>query len=278
MTKYDIINNKRWLWVASRMERYYKKAALEESRTKRNTKLYNSIYSYGKYSNIEGIASINNTNEIDITKVKQMLDNREKYQAERRYRKLTNEDKPVQELPKMRSRYKEDNDRTYDIMDVLNKAKEHKEPDDKERVLNKTSYDILKNLDLKRSYSRRNDVDDDLGMVQTISSTSALNKLDDADLAADMFSDLQGHNENTQVSKLNDIQDLIKENRDYDKNEQTMDNSFFTSNLKLKKKDFVGYDDNEKHGSVLKTIIITVLILGVLAAVGILVAQRLGLF
>ena len=264
--------------MSSRMERYYKKETQGNSRTKRNTRLYNSIYSYGKYSNIEGIASIDNTNEIDITKVKQMLDNREKYQAERRYRRLTNDDKQVQDLPVMHSKYKEDNDRTYDIMDVLTKAKEKKEPDDKERVLSKTSYDVLKSLDLKRNVNRRDLYDDGLdSMVQTISNTSALNKLDDASLAADMFSDLQGHNENTQVGKIGDIKELIK-TQQYDKKEQTMDNSFFTSDLKLKKKDFIGYGEEEKKGSVFKTIFVTILILGIIAVIGILVVQRLGLF
>ncbi len=264
--------------MSSRMERYYKKETQGNSRTKRNTRLYNSIYSYGKYSNIEGIASIDNTNEIDITKVKKMLDNREKYQAERRYRRLTNDDKQVQDLPVMHSKYKEDNDRTYDIMDVLTKAKEKKEPDDKERVLSKTSYDVLKSLDLKRNTNRRDLYDDGLdSMVQTISNTSALNKLDDASLAADMFSDLQGHNENTQVGKIGDIKELIK-TQQYDKKEQTMDNSFFTSDLKLKKKDFIGYGEEEKKGSVFKTIFVTILILGIIAVIGILVVQRLGLF
>ena len=135
------------------MERYYKKEEQGNSRTKRNTKLYNSIYSYGKYSNIEGIASIDNTNEIDITKVKQMIETREKYQAERRYRRLINEEQ-VQELPKVTKRYEEE-ERTYDIMDVLTKAKEKKEPDDKERVLSKTSYDVLKNLDLHRNLKNK---------------------------------------------------------------------------------------------------------------------------
>ncbi len=258
------------------MERYYKRETQGNSRTKRNTRLYNSIYSYGKYSNIEGIASIDNTNEIDITKVKQMLDNREKYQAERRYRKLINEEEKIQELPKIQRKY-DDDDRTYDIMDVLSKAREKKTPDDKERVLSKTSYDVLKNLDLKRNTNRRDYYDED-ELVQTISSANALNKLDDVDLAASMFSDLQGQNENTQVGKIDNIQDLIKENRNYDKKEQTMDNSFFTSDLKLKKKDFTAYDEDEKKGSVLKTIFITILILGVLAVIGFLVVQRLGLF
>ncbi len=266
------------------MEKYYKKEAQGNSRTKRNTRLYNSIYSYGKYSNIEGIASIDNTNEIDITKVKEMLETREKYQAERRYRRLTNEDKPVQELPKVQKRYKEDEERTYDIMDVLTKAREKKEPDDKERVLSKTSYDVLKNIDLKRNVNRKDYYDGDEldDMIQTISNTSMLNKLDDADLAADMFSDLKGHNEDTQVGNLSNIKDLIEENKKFvkdDKKEQTMDNSFFTSNLKLKKKDFVSYDDDEdKKGSVFKTIFVTILILGIIAVIGILVVQKLGLF
>ena len=262
------------------MERYYKKETQGNSRTKRNTRLYNSIYSYGKYSNIEGIASIDNTNQIDITKVKKMLETREKYQAERKYRRLTNEENVIQELPKVRSRYKEE-DRTYDIMDVLTKAREKKEPDDKERVLSKTSYDVLKNLDLKRKNSVEDyDNEDDLkDMIQTISNTSMLNKLDDADLAADMFSDLKGHNEDTQVGNLNNIKELIEENKNNEKKkEQTMDNSFFTSNLKLKKKDFVEYGEEEKKGSVFKTIFVTILILGIIAVVGMLVVQKLGLF
>ena len=262
------------------MERYYKKETQGNSRTKRNTRLYNSIYSYGKYSNIEGIASIDNTNQIDITKVKKMLETREKYQAERKYRRLTNEENVVQELPKVRSRYKEE-DRTYDIMDVLTKAREKKEPDDKERVLSKTSYDVLKNLDLKRKNSVEdyNNEDDLKDMIQTISNTSMLNKLDDADLAADMFSDLKGHNEDTQVGNLNNIKELIEENKNNEKKkEQTMDNSFFTSNLKLKKKDFVEYGEEEKKGSVFKTIFVTILILGIIAVVGMLVVQKLGLF
>ena len=269
--------------MSSRMERYYKTENKGKTRTKRNTKLYNSIYSYGKYSNIEGIASIDNTNEIDITKVKKMLETREKYQAERRYRRLTNENKELASLPKVSKRYKEDEDRTYDIMDVLSKARENKEPDDKERVLSKTSYDVLKNIEVKRNVNKK-DYDDDIDdMIQTITNTGMLNKMDDADLAADMFSDLKAKDDDTKVGNLNNLKQLIDENKKdsflENKKEQTMDNSFFTSNLKLKKKDFVNYDEDEiKKGSVFKTIFVTILILGIIAVIGILVVQKLGLF
>ena len=45
------------------MQRYYKNARTnthENSRSNRNKNLYGEIYTYGKYSNIEGIASIDN--------------------------------------------------------------------------------------------------------------------------------------------------------------------------------------------------------------------------
>ena len=230
------------------MDRYYKKNTSNSSRTDRNKTLYNSIYSYGKYSNIEGIASIDNTNEIDITKIKEMLDNREKYQVERKYRKLTNSE-DVKELPVVHKKYNEDENKNYDIMDVLSKARESKMPDDKERVLSKTSYDVLKSLNLKSHFNADDYTDDDIkDMIQTISNTSMLNK-------------------------MNDIKELIDETK---KKEQTMDNSFFTSNIKLKKADFVGYKNNKS--SVFKTILITIIILGIITVIGILVAKKLNLF
>lgn len=249
--------------VASRMERYYSKQ--KKSRTNRNKDLYNNIYSYGKYSNIEGIASIDSANEIDITKVKEMIDNREKYQTERKYRRITDENKKIEEIPTIKKRYTEDNNRTYDIMDVLKEAKENKKPDNKERVLSKTSYDVLKNLDLKR---KNQDYDEDLdNMIKTITNTSMISKLNNEDLAADMFSDLKGEKDDIKVSQVKDIKELI--------DDKTMDNSFFSSSIKLKKGDFVGY---EKKSSTLKTIFVTILILGIITAISILVINRLGLF
>ena len=112
-------------------------------------------------------------------------------------------------------------------------------------------------------------------MVQTISSTHALNELNDADLAASMFSDLKGNNENTQVGNLNDIKPFINESKKDDKN-GTMDSTFFTSSLKFKKKDFM--DNDEKKGSIFKTILVTILVLGIIGVIAFFVCQRLGFF
>jgi hypothetical protein len=261
--------------MATRMEKYYKNDS-NVSRTDKNKTLYNSIYSYGKYSNIEGIASIDNTNEVDIGKIKEMLNNREKYQIERKYRKINDEDS-VNEVPTVKKRYNEDNDRSYDIMDVLSKAREEQKPDDKERVLSKTNYDILKNIKLKENVDRKDYSDDDeedlKDLIQTITNTSLLNKLGDADLAADMLSDLK--DDDTKVGELKDIKDLINESKEKPK-EQTMDTSFFTSSLKLKKEDFV--NNSNKTNSTFKTIVITILILAIIIVVGILVLRKLHIF
>ena len=241
--------------MATRMEKYRDKA-IKTSRSSRNKNLYNTMYSYDKYSNIEGVASIENANEIDISKVKEMLDSREKVQIERQYRNTPR--KEVQDLPVIRSHYKEDVDRNYDIMDVLKTARENKEPDNKERVLNNTNYDILKKLNLKsKSEDDESSKEDDLKeLIETIAKTNII-KDSKEETDYDMFSDLT--DDDTKVGEIKDITEFI------DKNEKTMDDSFFTGGLRLKKADFTV--NEKKQSSVLKKIIIAFFTLSILAGI-----------
>ena len=59
------------------MEKYSNKTS---SRSSRNKSLYNNIYTYDSYSNIEGIADIEKNNQVDITKVRELLESRDRYQ------------------------------------------------------------------------------------------------------------------------------------------------------------------------------------------------------
>ena len=253
--------------MATRMERYYKKES-NGSRSKKNKNLYNTIYSYGSYSNIEGVADAPKSNEVDITQVKKMLDNREKYQKQRRYRNLTRTDIDY-ERPKPRPKYVEDTERDYDIRDVLNKAREEKKPDDKERVLRNTNYDILKDLNLDGERKRMLDEEDSeelQDMLQTITDTSLASKNDD-DLASDLFSDLKG--DDTKVGEIKNINELI------DDNEKTrvMDNTFFTSSIKLSKSDFEG---GKRKVSVFKVIVVLILVIAIIFASAILIMKRIS--
>jgi len=62
--------------MASRMDRY-SKSEISVGRSDRNKSLYKQIEDLDTYTNIAGIATMENKNEIDIEKVKAMLKSRE---------------------------------------------------------------------------------------------------------------------------------------------------------------------------------------------------------
>ena len=248
--------------MASRMDRYRNSESSSKSRSSRNKNLYNTMYSFDRYSNIEGIASMNNANEVDINKVKEMLESRERAQRESQYRRLSRE--VDNDISISRNRYTEDINRNYDVNDVLKNARENKEPDNKERVLNNTNYDILKKLNLKSSSDNVVDKKEDLKeLIETISNTSILNKGDED---INMFNDLVS--DDTKVGDVKDITEFI------DKKEKTMDDSFFSHSVKIKKADFVG---GAKKSSFAKKFFIFLFILLFLAAIICLVLYYLGI-
>ena len=247
--------------MASRMDRYRKGEVSTSSRSNRNKNLYNTMYSFDRYSNIEGVASMDNANKVDISKVKELIESREKYQRERQYRRLSNE--VDDDLSISRKRYEEDTDRSYDVNDVLKSAKENKEPDNKERVLNNTNYDILKKLNLK-SEGVKDDLKQEADLkelIETIANTSMLNKNEDINMFNDLVSD------DTKVGDVKDITECI------DNKEKTMDDSFFTHSVKIKKADFVG---STKKGGGIKKFLITIFVLLIIAMIVCFVLYYLG--
>lgn len=231
--------------MPSRMERYYHADPEVKKRTRRNQDLYKEIYEVGEYTNIEGIASIGTTNEIDISKIKEMLQNRESYKREKQYRQVVPREEPI-EIPVIEEPEEE---RNYDIRDVLNKAKVERTDDDKKRSLRNTQYNILKSLqmDPNKNYSKYQDVDREeeelKELINTITSTSMLNKMNDHDLCLDLFDDLKSSG-NTMVETSSSIKALLQEEKDrYQKDNEDdekleMDRSFYTSSLGFGEDDF----------------------------------------
>lgn len=229
--------------MPTRMERYYYRSnADSKRRTVRNEELYKTIYENGEYSNIEGITSIGSTNEIDLAKLKQMLKSREEYQKEKDYRGIVKREKPV-EIPVI----EEEDDRTYDIRDILTKAKTERSEDvNKDHNLKNTQYNILKNLNLKDINTSLEKENQELKeLINTITSTSMLNKIQDADV--DLFDDLKSTNTSTMVANTS-VQDIIKKEKEEDTKEM-MDKSFFTSSLGINEKDFQDFEDAQKEKS-----------------------------
>ena len=257
--------------MATRMDKYETNSY--KSRSNRNKKLYSDIYTYGKYSNIEGIAEIEKSNQVDITKVKELIESRESYKNQRKYRRFSDYKEPEDSSIKVVRSFPELEEKNYDIRDVLNEAKENKESDDKERVLRNTNYNILKNIDLKKELKKEDygaDEEELKELIQTIHTNSLLNQKEFT--STDLLSDLK--DDDTKVGELDNIRDVIDskqvKTRNVGNDDTNYDRSFFTSSLKLNKSDFIG--DDGKTG-IFSKIIITILIIIMIASAAILVMK-----
>lgn len=233
--------------MPTRMERYYNAdASTRSGRSQRNAELYRSIYDSAEYSNIEGIASIEKNNEVDITKVKQMLQNRESYKQQRQVRQFVKEPEPIVEEE---SESFEDDERSYDIRDILNKAKTERSDLSKEhRNLKNTQYNILKSIKVnpanKPDGLEEQDREELRELIDTITNTSLLNRMGDQELSLNMFDDLKSTH-NTMVGDPSSIHKLIDDQRkstymseEVDDDAMEIDKSFYTSNLGFTDDDF----------------------------------------
>ena len=241
------------------MERYYQSES-GKKRTSRNEELYKSIYDDTDYSNIEAVTSLGEANEINLAKLKEMLKSREEYQKEKDLRNIVKKERKV-EIPVV----EEDTNRTYDIRDILVKAKEERTEDHKSRSLKNTQYDILKNIHLDSNLEELEKENQELKeLIHTITSTSMVKKIKEEDL--DLFDDLKSEDD-TMVGNP-DIEEYVKKEEEDTK--EMMDQSFFTSSLGLNETDFQEYEEKrnarkEKGKKILWTIFSIVVFL---AAIG----------
>ncbi len=233
--------------LTSRMERYYKPSAHTSKRSERNQELYREIYEDGEYSNIEGIATIEKSNEVDITKIKNMLKNREQYQKQRQFRQMIKE--PTAPVEEQKPAF--ETEKNYDIRDILDKAKNNKKEEEKYHRLDNTGYHILKNL--KEKSMQKGDNPDELReLIDTITSNSELSQLATKELSLDMFDHLKSE-ENTVIESRDSIKALLEEAKKED-----MDNSFYTSSLNFGKDDFEQLSDQIKpkwNPKIMKTVL-----------------------
>lgn len=268
--------------MPSRMERYYEAREGEPSRTKKNKELYEQIsnetefdnkeYMAKEYTNVEGFAKTPNEGSVDIQKIRDMINNREdknKPNIKELYEQI---EKPVEE------EVVEEN-KNYDINDVLNKAKDERPVQDEENdfhSLKNVELNILKNLELNKktldepAEKENDETKEDISQLfKTITSTSMLNKMADKDVALDLLGDLKS-NGTTMIGSSQSIKAVLEESNKKEQEEAPMDKSFYTSTLKFNKlKKLYLDDDNEETGKdgLIFKVIITVLSLIALAIV-----------
>lgn len=222
--------------MPSRMDRYYREELVENRRTKKNEKLYKNIYNNDEYSNIEGIASISKKGEIDLEKLKEMLQKREDREKERKYRTAKITPITLEEV--------QEEEKNYDIRDVLVKAKSEQKEDNRHRSLDHVDHDFLKSLQEKniRANEDPDKTDDLTGLLSTITNKRAFEKMKDEELSLDMLSELKPTG-NT-VADNEAIRKLIEEELEKSHTkEKQMDQTFFTTSHNFKAEDFESFED-----------------------------------
>lgn len=236
--------------MASRMDRYQSSNSETHKRSHRNENLYDTIYSDDmEYSNVEGIAKIEKTNEIDLDRIKEMLRKDEEKKKSKRFQPIF---KKSISFPESSFDDEKKEGRNYDIRDILSQAKKDKtgEENDKYRDLKNTQYNILKKIKLKDELVKK-DSEDELEeseqlkeLIHTITNTSLLNKINDKELSLDLLDDLKSGNSNTSTVNKNSIKQILEEEKEKhikEKNEadtRDYDKSFFTSSLNFNDDDF----------------------------------------
>ena len=239
--------------MASRMERYSKseKTAYASARSDRNKSLYKQIEDLDSYTNIAGIATIENKNSIDIEKVRELLRSREQ-----------KEEIKKQEIEEEIIEDKEET-RNYDIKDLLSKVKESEE-DKKYRSLSAKQHKILKELNKKSEELKEEESELD-ELVKTISNMKAIKEEDDdVGLLDDLKSD-------TMIGDAPSIKKIIEEEKQLTKefDDMEVDKSFYTSSFGFTQRDFEELKDmNHKIKKDNKFIITLLIILIVLIIVG----------
>lgn len=219
--------------MPSRMDRYYSNNQDNQtSRSRRNTSLYDSIYDGVEYSNVEGITTIEKKNEIDLDKIRELL-------KEHESPKMI--DRPIKRRQIERVSFEEqEEEKNYDIMDVLSKAKDEIVDDNKSRSLKNTQYNILKNINIKETTEENENSLKEL--IHTITNTSVLNKLGDKDLSLNLLDDLKS-NDNTMIGARGSDEVFKYEKEEGSGSEDNIDKSFFTSSLSFDDKDFEQLND-----------------------------------
>ncbi len=217
--------------MASRMDRYHKDSNAPQGRSIKNKSLYKQIEDLDSYTNIEGVATIEKTNEIDLSKVKEMLKNRENYKKQRQYINLMGKEEKREEKKEIPI----EEEKNYDVKDLLSKIKPNEENDN--RSLRKEQYEALKKYNAKNRRDNDNKDSDDLKeLLNTLVNDDDLNALADTNDVG-LLDELKS---NTMVGDASSIKKILDEEKQNIKNENTMelDKSFYTSSFGFTATDF----------------------------------------
>lgn len=251
------------------------------SRVAKNNDLYKQINNSELDNfNVRSNATVigNQEREIDVEQIKKILDKR--YNSAPKRRSIRIEERPHENI------ISDEPTKEYDLTKVLEKAKDEKVEtyeENRAKKLRNTQYNILSNLNVdgeEKEEVKATPEENLMNLINTITINEA-KKLEEKNSNSndidplDILSDLKGDDDTqvyesmeTEVTKITEIKEKEKENNNQitevkNKNQEKLDNSFYTSNL-FKKNDFEDdnkdFVDDEKIGIGFKILIVLVVV------------------
>lgn len=235
--------------MKSRMDKYNNDAL---SRSSKNKHLYEDLYTNTNYTNM---VVIDDSNEIDISKIKEIIDNEKKDKKIPREAKLstniyddvtTIEDEPIKKV--------------YDINQVLKEAKEKRDIIEEANEKRKREhYNLKTNEQLEDELAKTRKVYENLikEEKELLNIMNTLTNVSSADIALDLFEDLKPSDNEKTIGKNNNTAVNIKQiPNDDDSREYSTDTFMFNT------KDFEGIEhlkNNVKNTNLFIKILIFVL-------------------
>ncbi len=258
------------------------------SRTARNARLYKEIY--GKYDDLNNLPLEDNTDEIDMARLQEILS------ANKTKKDDVRTDNYINTVEKKKRNI--DEQRVYDINKILEKAKYENSKLKETASIPKIDTSILSTLEnreilvddvklmekekfeAKENHHQKEDLSMTRelkfkGLSETVENPLLKNVMPNNDLSLDLFENLKPTEntittkpirEATKISTSNDTKDQIKnigevdvhsgDTRDIDiiKNDKNEANDFFTSSYEFSTNDFL--DAPSKSGNVVKIILL----------------------
>jgi len=210
-------------------------------RTEKNQYLYDDLYLEKNVSN--SVTLMDNVNEIDIRKIKDIINSREEYQKINQYKDLIN----IKEKQKEKENIEEIDYKKYDINELIESKKQNQNIDeDIIRKISNTQYDILEKLNINK--------------------TEEFYKQDEK--LKTLINEIKKDDINNQKSMLDLFSDIPEQ--EINKTEyRTKDDDFYSSKLEFKNKDFEEITKKDKDGLITKILIIVMILL--MIAIGVIV-------
>ena len=264
--------------MASRMDRYYNSSNSSMERSRKNKDLYKRVHNESR-SEIDSLKSVSRANEIDLSKLKSIVSDREAYKKERRLRQTIDKSSLNIDIPskkddiesydimdvepsKLEVEKEIEEPKNYDLSDVLNKAlDDYSESDSKNRNLKNLEYTDLNSLNLHKKEYKNSELELK-DMIKSIHNTSDLNKLgDDALLLDSLKSDtMVGDSSIKKVIEQDEKEEKLDDTKELDK-------SFFTNTYDFDDEDFdeLLARKHSKKKKIIIAIIICLLVAGIIS-------------